>query len=912
MTFSFLKWKCVFSGLALGLLACDSGSPKRVEVADPGMPYAGNPPVIFTEVDPANGYFDDHDGDDPAWVELFNPADTAVNLAGLSLTNTHSAPRNFVFGNAVVPPLGFLVVFLSGKNLPDYVVPSDSIPMIGNSSWGWADEDNDPPGASTVAPLAFAPRYHIHTDTESAFSAQMQLGDHSIIGWADANVFIAMNSGNSADVTDISESDELLLRGILSKGVNLKVQITQTGLDDWKSWAATIQGTGDTATYSIRLPKGTTHPDLKNIYGSRFSPAQGEVQPIQFTFTTYVARKRGHEPHASFKPSKKGGTLFLTSQDGAILDSVKYPELPPAKTWAFDGATRKWGYTDPTPAGYNVGQIFPETLPPVATLPASGFKTEPFLLEIPVPEGATVRYELGGKVPTAESPVYSAPIPVAATTVIRLAHFRDGYLPGAVSTYTYVFGAPPTLASVFVAGDPGSLFDPDTGLYATGPNAEAEMPYYGANYWRDTELPVHVELFEPGKTAAGFSENAGLEIFGNYSRMHPKKSVAITFKENYGNNRLYYPLLPEFPNLTEFKVFILRNNGNNYDLEYIRDLLASSVSQGLGVDYQKGRPVIVYYNGEYYGIHYIRERSTESYFETNYGLNPDFIDLLKADNSASNGTAGDYLQMINWIKANGVETSDKYQYISSLMDVNNFLNYMHTEIFADNRDWPANNLKKWKSSNPDTPWKWFLYDLDFGFGYPWNEYTDNIFEFVTNETGEDWPNGPDHTFLLRALLKNEDFRLAFINRYTALLSMNFAPERVLTRIDRMMAEIEAEIPRDQSRWGFSATYMNNQLALTIDFANTRQAKTLAELQEHFGLGTVKAVTIARKGNGLVTVHNLPLDASPMTVQFFEGTPVTVAAYTQAGSTFVRWSDGETSPVRVFDPAVLDTLTAEFK
>ena len=100
--------------------------------------------------------------------------------------------------------------------------------------------------------------------------------------------------------------------------------------------------------------------------------------------------------------------------------------------------------------------------------------------------------------------------------------------------------------------------------------------------------------------------------------------------------------------MNKFKVFLLRNNGSNFGNDYIRDRLASSVSEGLGVDYQRGRFAVVYYNGEYYGIHSIRERSTEYYFETHYGMDPDEIDLLKADNFVSAGSAVDFVAMLNW------------------------------------------------------------------------------------------------------------------------------------------------------------------------------------------------------------------------------------------------------------------------
>jgi hypothetical protein len=418
---------------------------------------------------------------------------------------------------------------------------------------------------------------------------------------------------------------------------------------------------------------------------------------------------------------------------------------------------------------------------------------------------------------------------------------------------------------------------------------------------------------EPGTKVPAFAHNAGLKIFGNYSRQNPKKSVAITFREKYGESRLKYTLFPDFPELKEFKVFLLRNNGSNFDNDYVRDRLASSISEGLGVDYQRGRFAVVYYNGEYFGIHSIRERSTEYYFETHYGIDPGAVDLIKADNSVSAGSSVDYEALIGWIEENDLDDDENYAYVSSRMDVDNYLNYMHTEIFADNRDWPANNMKKWRGTNPQTKWKWFLYDLDFGMGNEYSEYKDiNIFDFVTAEDGPGWPNGPEHTLLLRRLLENDGFKAAFINRMSVLLAMNFESGRVRKRLDAMMSEIEAEIPRDRKRWKLSASRMQKQLGLIETFIEERPAKVFSEMQEHFALGKAASVKLAAEGNGRILVHGLPLDAAALTVDFFEGFPVTLTAQPVDGGVFVGWDDGVETATRTVDPGKVGAVKALFK
>ena len=886
------------------------------ENEDPVTSPVGGP-VVFTEVDPINIVYEDHEGDDAGWVELYNTSADTVDLSGMYLTDSLKEPFKWKFGSVKLEPGSFLIVFMSGKNYPDYVMPHDTIDMIGFGCSTWTDAQNDPPGESYADPLQGQKKNCFKENDQRRVGAVMKLGENEDLGWSSISLRVGTQSANKGDVLDISAANEILMQAYISKDRKVSFRLTQPDMDDWKGYEIIFTGTGDSSTvYRAAIPTGTTFPDLQNIYGTRISPESNETQEVILKIFNYIARNRGHEPHASFKLGKSGGRLYLVNADSSVVDSVAYPEIPVGKTWNFgvrsDGSNG-FGFAEASPYGLATTSVTEERAPSLDTLaefPPSGFYEKGFMIEFP--DGVLVRCEMGGLAPTATSPVRTM-LQINSTTTLRCAAFEAGKLAGEEIARTYVFETAPTVPTVFLMADPNSLFDPDSGIYMEGDFAQSKEPHYGANYWLDKEIPVMVEFMEPGKKSPAFAERAGLKIFGNYSRQNDKKSVAITFREKYGNSRLKYALFPDFPELKKFKVFLLRNNGSNFGNDYIRDRLASSVSEGLGVDYQRGRFAVVYYNGEYYGIHCIRERSTEYYFETHYGLDPDEVDLLKADNSVSAGSAVDYVALMDWIETHSLSDAENYAYVESQIDVGNFINYMHTEIFANNRDWPGNNLKKWRGTNPETKWKWFLYDMDFGYGNSYSEYTNNIFEFVTaNVKGDAWPNGPEYTFLLRSLLENESFKAAFINRMAVLLQMNFESSRVLARIDEMMAEIESEISRDQKRWDLSPSRMNKQLVSIQNFAKDRPSIVFSELQVFFELGLTSSVTLSVEGKGSILVHGLPLDTNPMKINFFDGFPVTVTALPAAGSVWSGWSDGVKDSTRTVIPGEIKSLTARFK
>lgn len=58
----------------------------------------------------------DFEGDNPDWVELYNPNDFPVDLYDYSLSDKASDPIKWTFPEVTMPPKSYLIVFCSGKN----------------------------------------------------------------------------------------------------------------------------------------------------------------------------------------------------------------------------------------------------------------------------------------------------------------------------------------------------------------------------------------------------------------------------------------------------------------------------------------------------------------------------------------------------------------------------------------------------------------------------------------------------------------------------------------------------------------------------------------------------------------------------------------------------------------------------
>jgi len=859
--------------------------------------------VRFNEINIINSDYEDEFGDNSGWVEFYNPYDTVINLMGFSLSTNADTPL-WTFGNAQISPRSYFIVFLSGKNKPTIELARDSVDLIANAvgAWTWADNSATPIAGTSTA-------QHSFSKTAGTFGGNL-VTRSSALGWATAEAVLKLKDWDSPPVThtlDISKTDQILLRGYLSKDSKLEVR-----LGNYQSWPAVITGTGlQNDLYKITLPPSSDYPDLTKVSALRFSNTDKFIGAIDFSFNSIIARKQGSNFHASFGLKNNGGKLFLLNAENKIKDSIAYPAGVKNLSYAKKYGTEEWLLSKPpTPGFENSNETYTGQAQPPASnsLPASGHYSDPLTFTLP----ANIYCDKTGALPTENSSLKPGDaITLAKTAILRCAQFASGAYPSEPVMRTYIVGRLPDLPIVSIAVDPVEMFDSAEGLYSPGLNPgspNGSPPYPAANFWRETELLTHIDFFEKNSRHA-WSYPAGLRIFGNYSRANPKRSVVITFREKYGQKNLRYNLFPSHPNLNKFKHFILRNNGNNYPNDYIRDMLMTSLTEGLGVDYQKGRAVVVYYNGEYYGIHNLRERSNSDYFETNYDIDEDYIDLVKVSGEVSQGSDADYKDIMSWLE--GVTLTDaNLKELERRIDIDNFTNHFQSRIYYNDRDWPGNNMKRWRSNSPPSKWKFFMYDTDHGFGSYGSSNQEtfglSMLEVVTAPNGPNWPNPPQSTFLLRKLLGNSGYKNAFINRFSLLIATYFAPAKVNARIDALMADIQTEISYDQAKWGAKDQWLG--LSSIKSFGNNRPAEMQAEIQAFFNLDTPYNLTLSTSGGGTILVNNLPIPGITATFKAYPNVPITLKAQ---GPNFRRWSDGNTNAERTISVNAATTLVAEF-
>ena len=121
----------------------------------------------------------------------------------------------------------------------------------------------------------------------------------------------------------------------------------------------------------------------------------------------------------------------------------------------------------------------------------------------------------------------------------------------------------------------------------------------------------------------------------------------------------------------------------------------------LNVDQQAYRPVIVYLNGDYWGIYNLREKLNEHYVASHHAVDADQIDLIEGYGSANKGTSTHYNRMRSYLEGGSLRSNTRYErVIRDYIDVSSFTDYHLAVIYFQNFD--IGNIKQWRHRNDGT------------------------------------------------------------------------------------------------------------------------------------------------------------------------------------------------------------------
>ena len=419
--------------------------------------------------------------------------------------------------------------------------------------------------------------------------------------------------------------------------------------------------------------------------------------------------------HTNFKLSADGEKLFLSNANGDLIDNITFPAIITDQSYGrVSDAGMDWAFfTTPTPDFSNNMATIIEVAqsPKFSETPRFSQTSLEVMITCEEPN-CNIRYTTDGSEPTQSDPSVSGPITVDATQTIRAKVYVPQFLPSEIVTQTYFIQTNHHLSIMSLVSDPFYLFDWEMGILVDGPNAEVDWPHYGANFWEDIEIPMAVEYFENENLSAQF--NLGAKTHGGKdARTKPMKSIRLLGKTSFGDERIDYPFFSN-KNITSFKRLVLRNASGDYNFTHFRDayLQRYFIDEGLDLDVLAYKPLVVYLNGEFYGVMNLREKNDRFYIQDNFGVDPDNLDLLEEDTLVTEGSLEDFLMKKEFLEQSNLADDVVYAEAAEYFDVKNIADYFIVQTAVNNTDWPNNNLKYWRSRTSDSKYRYLLFDLD--------------------------------------------------------------------------------------------------------------------------------------------------------------------------------------------------------
>ena len=531
--------------------------------------------------------------------------------------------------------------------------------------------------------------------------------------------------------------------------------------------------------------------------------------------------------HASFKLEPGGGKLFLLDKNANIVDQVSYnKQFRNISYGRTDDVGDTWAYfTEFSPGTSNIGKKQgkePACSEPGFSLPG-GFYNTPINLSLTTwTSGAKIYYTTDKSEPNAQSNLYVSGknIVINKTTCIRAIVLSDDYLPSPMLTNTYFINERKfNLPVVSIVTEEKNLKDNTIGIYVQGTNGLAGNGTGPVNWNQDWDRPSNIELYDT-LGVMRINQEIDISISGGWSRAHPQKSLKLSPRKKFGDNRFRYDFFAAIKPGHKYKDIQLRNSGNDFWNTMMRDALMQSLVVGrMDIDYLAYEPAICFINGEYYGIQNLRERTNKDYLYSNHNLDEDEFILIDHNEAPS---YPEYIDFLNYLRNNNPSASGVYDNVAKQLDIDSYTYYMMAQMYYNNTDWPHNNYKIWKKNDGTGKWRWILYDTDFGFN---NNQHENAVMNILNYSDD------KITTPLRRLLLNTNFKNHFIDRYAIHLSSTFEPNRVLAFIDSLSEKIRPEMVYHKQKWG--GNNFENELNIMRRFARERQGYMMGFLSDYF-------------------------------------------------------------------------------
>ena len=876
-----------------------------------------------------------------SWIEVYNPSDQPVNLSGMYLSDDANNLKKWQMPSyeGTVPAKGFKVIWLGSHDRDDAQAPfkldcdggavylsdadgnlvaSQDYPEAlsrtawarktdGGNDWGWTSTAT--PGESN-ATATFADKRldapKVNMDSR-LFNGSLTIKVEIPEG---TRLTYTTNGSLPSDPNDIPTEDPWTqwVKNGDCEGEDASCLVSKDG-DTGKNENRITDGAGVNSSrgVTVKAIKDAKKDDAAQFFiytpdhvwqtGERYRFSMKVRADKATKIKAFAQKKPGEAIEVSTGWGWNSQTSPVTMLDGQYNVTTEWTEIKCEGYITSDQADEQWSGGGGW-GGWGGGWTVTYSLQTIAfNLNIDKSDDNTFYFDEISWESLPVGYT---EFPTQEST--DGVFDIAWTTNFTFRLFKDGYLPSVPVTRSYIQTTNKyTLPIISIVGDEEFLWDDKIGLDTDGDGTNGETgngQNSPKNYNCSWDRPVNFSFLSPDGEML-FNQDVNLSVSGGYTRSQYYRSFKLKSNKIFdGQNRLDYPFFPQKP-YNRNKVLLIRNGGNDmwrHNARFIDPALETVIQRsGIDLDVQSYVPIIEYVNGQLRGVLNMREPNNDKFAYANFGYDDEELDAL--ENSQIKKGSDEVMKRIYELGKKINETG-VYDELKTLLDIDEYINYMAVTFFLYNDDWPDNNIKCYRSQNGGR-YRFISFDLDYAFKGCWNYSKDDPFttfeQFKDNKAPRESKN-MEFVNLFLNLLNHDGFRKKFIDTFCLVGGSVFEPTRANAIVDELLAVIKPMCQLMKNQEYINDGHDPDRAATTIkNELNGRSKKMTVYLKQYdpMKLKDVNRqdVTLSANAEGAsLFVNGLEVPYADFKGHLFA--PVTLDAKAPAGYVFTGWKSGD--------------------
>lgn len=743
--------------------------------------YTDNKELELTEILPSNQGNISFDNQFYSYIEVHNNSTSEISLKDYFLSNNVSEPFRFRLPNISLKPDDTYVIYTSGlgkDNHTDFSLNSKSGTVILSKKNKIVEQvtyENVTKGFAYVKDSDG--KFHENTNITPGYL------NHQMKEFSE---------------NERTNPEELILNEVMNSNHSY---LPQNG-GKYYDWIELYNNTN----HSIQLSDYTltTSESNKKMY----TLPNVEIKSGEY----YVLMASGNSDfsndkyfHTNFKISSSE-SIYLY-HDEVLVDSMFLSKVPIGYSYGRNSSNGFYYFEHPTPGTKNSSSSILEIAYEPVFSKESGVYNDIKNLEIELNGPGTIYYTLDGSIPTRNSKVYNSPILLDKTMVIKAISYEEDKKISNVVTSSYIINENHTL--------------PVLSISLPNPSFRQLMSRTSSSY----TVPATAELFEKN---SAFTIDCGLKLFGGSTRYISKKSFALKFSSKYGKKELDYKVFPN-RDAVSYKTLVVRSGSQDVNGSLFRDELVTSIMDDYGtVDVQAYKAIILYINGEYWGVYFLREKVDDEFISHHYDVNAEGTNIVRIDNVVSEGSARDYQKLIMYAKNHNLANPEEYEGIKKLIDIDNYIDWMIGQVYVINND--ILNTRFFNHPEvADGKQRMIFYDFDYALYFP----TRNHWEWLTDPKGLS-EHHYDNT-IIRELMKNKEFRNRVLERLSYNMKNVWTDENVMNRYQELYQLLKPEMERNQKRWGLSYQEWEENCEVVKNYITKRRSYIIAHTKSYFHL-----------------------------------------------------------------------------